>query len=1036
MALFNIYSIGDADFLEQIFISVAMIAGTGDLKQLVSIGLLLGAIMISFQSLIQGAKEINFQQVLIGWVMYACFFGPSSTVTIEDGYTGEVRAVANVPIGVGFTGAAISSIGYKITKLFEQGYSSVTSVTQKPFAEPLKILNETRRRSYDSAVFQSLNSVNGGGAVDFRRSWDNYIRECTLTKLDLGLITVEQMFNQKYSDAFKFDSSLYGTKLYLTPGDANGTDYSCTDAWPVMINATSAVNTPQVQQVLGDVIGIRSNQHQQHDTFLKISDALTALEASSVSASNFTIMAILEPLYFDAVMGKYQDMQDFSSAVMVNQAIMQRNAQWATEHTMFMTVVRPAMTFFEGFVYAITPIMAFVVVLGSTGISMIGKYFQTVLWIQLWMPVLSIINLYIMTVASGQVSRFAAGSGIESMYAMNDIGSKLDSWIAMGGMLASATPVISLFIVTGSSYAFTTLATRIGGADHVDEKLSAPDALKNGPVGQMTPTFNGNQFSGFIREGTQSLMSGMSFGSNLSAGVSSSQANMQQAQRAFGETLSRGITSGVSESDQFGRMVSLGQTVNSMNTNQAQAIRQKVDQIGEQFGLDKTMKEAVTGAIAAEMSGGVSSGNLSSIAKLNAGMKKSTGDISEGSVLDKNSKTSSFTDGLNFSEGDTSAFSTGLAHAITSNGGNTLASTWGDTSAKQLSESASNLLSSSQTYQNISQLQESLGSASQMDMKTLAGAVADSPEAVKSLNNAMLHAPQSVKQEAADLERRYERWGLSQPRAQAAARLTALTNTGNYSQNEAARHFRSAAQSVALATGRNLAPDSEKFDSGRYSGIDTVKNEGLNNYVNSATIPASTLQIDNDRVGAIQDQSKSRPDNSAIYTHNEQGRDQVDRTRFSGANDIAQNKYQQAVKNLIGKDAEGGTKPVMSIDNMRKKWDGAKDFFSSGTSDEHRNRHLQEAHDFASRQGLTDVQSNLYAASRYGTDEQFKAAYIDAVKPYTEGGEGKKFTSYDQYQIASHLTSNIIEAGRSGDRKSVGILLPVVQLNNAEKPMN
>ncbi len=64
---------------------------------------------------------------------------------------------------------------------------------------------------------------------------------------------------------------------------------------------------------------------------------------------------------------------------MVNQAIQQRNTQWAAEQSMFMTVVRPMLTFFEGFIYAITPIIAFIIVMGSFGLQLAGKYVQTIL---------------------------------------------------------------------------------------------------------------------------------------------------------------------------------------------------------------------------------------------------------------------------------------------------------------------------------------------------------------------------------------------------------------------------------------------------------------------------------------------------------------------------------------------------------------------------------------------------------------------------------------------------------------------------------
>jgi hypothetical protein len=53
------------------------------------------------------------------------------------------------------------------------------------------------------------------------------------------------------------------------------------------------------------------------------------------------------------------------------------------------------MTFFEGFLYAIAPLMAFAVALGPVGIAMVGKYLLFGLWIQLWLPIMAVINLYL-----------------------------------------------------------------------------------------------------------------------------------------------------------------------------------------------------------------------------------------------------------------------------------------------------------------------------------------------------------------------------------------------------------------------------------------------------------------------------------------------------------------------------------------------------------------------------------------------------------------------------------------------------------------
>ncbi len=117
---FTLYSIGDAAFLEQVLISIAMITGSGDFETMISIGLLLGVIIVTVQSVFNGAKAINWQQVFLGWLVYGMFFFPTATVNIEDIQRGEVRPVDNVPIGIGIAGGIISNIGYGLTELMEQ----------------------------------------------------------------------------------------------------------------------------------------------------------------------------------------------------------------------------------------------------------------------------------------------------------------------------------------------------------------------------------------------------------------------------------------------------------------------------------------------------------------------------------------------------------------------------------------------------------------------------------------------------------------------------------------------------------------------------------------------------------------------------------------------------------------------------------------------------------------------------------------------------------------------------------------------------
>ncbi|MBW3762737.1 conjugal transfer protein TraG [Aeromonas veronii] len=851
MGTFTIYSIGDSAFLEQILIAVSMITGTGDFEKMVSIGLLLGVLMIMIQSVFQGAKQINIQQILVGWLIYACFFGPSTTVTIEDAYTGQVRVVANVPLGVGFTGGIISNVGYTITNLFETGYGVIVpNVTESHFSETLKLLNDVRRRAYDSGVFTALNASNGGGYVDVRRSWNNYIRECTLTKVDLNLMSLDELMNRSTDTALRFNSQLYGTRLYLSTSNPDGADYTCTDGWVAISNATANLNSPLVVEALNNLLGI--DPASGDNSFTKISDSLQALGANTTSSFDYIKAAVLEPLYYEAASGRYQDLQDFGSALMINQAVQQRNTQWAAEQTMFMTVVRPMLTFFEGFIYAITPIIAFIIVMGSFGVQLAGKYVQTILWIQLWMPVLSIINLFVHTAATNQMASLSA-NGLNSMYALSSSGDVLQHWIATGGMLAASTPIISLFIVSGSTYAFTSLASKIGGGDHVDEKINTPDLLKQGPLMQSQAAYNQNQFSGALASGAEGMISTLSLGSNMSSAVSSAQANQKQASEAFQSNLTRAFSDSTNQAQTYSRLSNIGRTISSQGTEQSSLVDQQAKNFMEKFGVDQSHADAVKGAVAMQASGSIDGAKFAEmmmplIGKAAVGVAgKKSGDSpvdvragitgsTESSAQDSTNRTSSdvaqFANGISYSQTDSQALTNQLAQGFSRSGGESFSHTWGDTLSQNLSKSASEVVSASNTFNTMSQLQTQVGSMSNTDFKALGGEVARSPAAMNQLNEYFRNAaPAAVKEEAASLEQRYRSYGMTPEVAQAAARMTAMTNSSNYEPGKELGGFQAVVQAYNTATGRNSGYSGNPYAN---SDLNSPNVTGLPNQVQGA----------------------------------------------------------------------------------------------------------------------------------------------------------------------------------------------------------
>ncbi len=793
MSVFTIHSIGDSAFLEQILTAVSMIVGTGDFERMVSVGLLLGIFMICVQALFQGGKRIDFQQILVGWILYACFFIPTTTVTIEDAYTGDVRVVRKVPIGIGFAGGVISNIGYTITHLFETGYGVITpGVTEQPFAETLKLLNDTRRRAYSTRVFSALDKAAGGGYVNTRESWTNYIRECTLNKIDLNLATLDEMMNSPIEQTLFFKSELYGTHLYLSPNRRRGDDYDCTEAWTALEDVTR-LDDPLVSAELNALLGIPQGSVSARE---RIGNALDALGETNVTAIDYLKAAVLQPLYDEAAVGRYQDFHDFSSAIMLNQAILQRNTQWAAEHSMFTSVVRPMLTFFEGFIYAITPLMAFMIVMGGFGISLAGRYVQAILWIQLWMPVLSIVNLFICNAASGRIASLRGP--LDSIYGLDRAGHILQNWISTGGMLAAATPMISLFIVTGSTYAFTSLVTRIGGADHIDEKIQSPDITRRAPLMDSRPAYEHSQFSGALMSGAESTLGNISFGSTLESGVSSARTLMKQKSEAFQHALGHGLSAGGNWEESRSRLADLGRRVSSQHTRTSEMIDKAASDFMETHGIDKSHAEEITGAFAAHA-------GLGAGVPLLPGLNFSAGVNGSGGKSDKDSTKWRFEDigkyvkEIGWSEKQSAAIGDSVEMSFRDARGDAYKRTWGEKDAENLTKTSAEALSSSESFNEMSAVNKRLAATNTTDLKTLGAAVAKSPEATRYLDEYWRFAPREVRDEAIDVYNRYQRYGMNPEVARAASRLRAMTGERNYPSGKKNEGYREASKIIAMA---------------------------------------------------------------------------------------------------------------------------------------------------------------------------------------------------------------------------------------------
>lgn len=829
---FVIYSIGSGAYLTEVLLAVSSIMGSGSFVRLMQIGMVLGVLILAFQAVMTGGRQINVGQVALAFLLYALMFGPRVDVAVHGVYDRHNQAVSNVPIGIAAPGAIVSQIGLGLTRMFETAFAPLTSSTAPTglsqgggFVDALKVLNTVRRGATDTALLSALDETHPG----FRRSWDDYLRNCTSTKILHGLASMEEIYNSPFDEnkGMRFDSKTFSTRVFY--GDSS-TSMSCTDAWGEITNKLDEVTSgSSIEMVMKRLIrpeGTPSGAEMEGTipatASAEITAALDMLGQSATQAQSYIRLALLEPIFIQAMANRYQDFFDTNTAVMINQALDQRNIQWASEQTVFMSVVRPMITFIEGFAYSIAPFAAFILVLGGFGLKLVTKYSQMLLWIQLWLPVLAMTNMYLHSVASmelAQLDDFGA-----SFYALNQADQRLAHWVGVGGMLAAATPILTLVLLTGSTYAMTNLAGRMNGADHVNEKVASPDAIQPSPVMQQAAMYQHSAGSGRVMSGAEGSLLTFQVGQTRQDALQSARQDLFQASESLTGSMQQSFKAGETLSSNQGRVEMFNSALSSHSNAATDAVTSTANQIANKLDLSSTQSTSLRAEMAASASvgGGAKLGAILDKIGFGGTFTGSEGFSQDQSVADVISSTQ----GISWSGTHSAQISEALSHQVQGMSSEQLAQSWGSENVRSIQDAAAEVRSSSESYAQTSSLTKSLQNVESLRADRLGQMVGSTPGAAAALAsrfNAL--ATPDMKAEANARAARYAAdvgqggYGLSAASALAVAKLEQLQNGG-------LEHQQAFMGLLGQVTGA---------DQGNMPGADARRNEGLGDGIASPT---------------------------------------------------------------------------------------------------------------------------------------------------------------------------------------------------------
>lgn len=464
---FDIYSIGDAAFLYEILNGIAALFGSNNYATLIKLAFVVGFLSMIVGALRTGGAGVNIMRPLLAFVMYSVAVGPTATVVVQNVYTAQVYTVANVPIGIALMGSLFSKIGYNITKQMETAFSS-PSMTQEGFASALETVIRVRQMTSMCQNAGTSNSPTAGS--DACLSWQNYIKECTLRAIINGQSSFNAIANAPDPIAALYVNN-QTMQVEVMIGGAPQTG-PCSTIFTPLVNWTKTVWLSSFE---ANVLAPKLNVATSAAAMSKIQDALTAIGTTS-AANDFVLASWVIPIYLDSAASTYQDDYKWSYATMIDQAQRERNVAWEGSRSLFERYVQPMLTVLEGMFYALAPLVVALTVIGFGSIGTFAKFAVMGLAIQLWMPLLSIVNLFEHTVVAGKLDALAAsGLSINSMggvFQSNDI---IQTWLSVGGAIASTVPALAIGLLYGGGLALNGLGEKIGAQETINPKQGAPE---------------------------------------------------------------------------------------------------------------------------------------------------------------------------------------------------------------------------------------------------------------------------------------------------------------------------------------------------------------------------------------------------------------------------------------------------------------------------------------------------------------------------------------------------------------------------------
>ncbi|MCQ1058410.1 conjugal transfer protein TraG N-terminal domain-containing protein [Photobacterium sp. ZSDE20] len=652
-----LFTNGDMNFLAAILNGMAMMfdggGGHNSIAYMGRIALMLNIFYSIWQGVFKNGMP-NIVNILHSIFIYIIFFQALVPVGLYKDTEGYRSISGKLPIGLVYPASVVTRAMHSLSWDLKDSINSGVGVTDSPILQsgltPLHALLEMRKVRLDGdfsksgSIAGSVGSVTSGLTTALTHYQDQCITKYALLKDTDVPVDGPTKPNTIFEEATSSNDPLKTLHIaeagwpFFTTLDNTEINTDCDSGFNIINTALEKKAKDTLLSRMSQLFGLGDSSHTsaelelQAANYLRAMDPMVGAEAVVQMTKNLFVQevlygacanaAVLDPSHVQACRGQFD-------------AIQERRFSEAGKADSWREMALPMMTFIEGFVYMLMPVMFFVALIGGqAGFALVFKYMMALLWVALW-PVCQVavdvfLHVYF-NIFTENIQTDAAGVGILSSSAFNSTWLQLESFVAFAGTAQAMVPALAMFILYAGVHAMQGLASAASsGGVAPPGTNSANQTAKidsdNVRYGNQSSTYmrNGDGEHSFHRTGqvamsTNAAQLNQQYSSSRAVQETLQNVNKEVAQAninaksTFNDTVSKGFN--VGDATAYKVAAANGATVAE---GRMMAVNQMLQ---EKFGDQINIKDAISSGAIASFGGGVkvSTGDLLKFVKAEVG---------------------------------------------------------------------------------------------------------------------------------------------------------------------------------------------------------------------------------------------------------------------------------------------------------------------------------------------------------------------------------------------------------------------------------